>query len=407
MADRHLKTNGRLAFVLPKALLSGVEWEASRKLLAPYLLETVIASHDPNRWNFSENTDLSEVLVVARKTSVDNPEGNTLCVNLWTNEDAPLAALEISEQLREEPIPQLQEGSLSLRVGGDKVGEAFNIPWLELRGMAHWLFPCAFAQADLVRLVLDLCKGKLKVGSQSYPLPLCALHLLATLGPDRRRLWATFEVMDKPPGHPAFWGHDATEVNSVLQRPNSYLSKLSKPKEKQRTGYAESLLRQAGNVLIAERMWLNTQSAPAMLVTKPVLSNVWWPVQLRNDTNDSAAKALIVWLNSTLGLLILLSYRAETRGAWVDFKKPTLQNLPVLNLLTLKKEAMGTLVRCFDEVAGGSIQPLQKIAEDEARKKIDASVCEALGLPDLAELRGRLSLEPILSLSPLSPRTLS
>lgn len=407
LADRHLKTDGRLAFVLPKALLSGVEWEASRKLLAPYLLEDVIASHDPNRWNFSENTDLSEVLVVARKTSVANPEGNTVCVNLWTNQDAPLAALEIAEQLREERVPQLEEGALSLRVGGEKVGEAFSIPWLDLRAMPHWLFPCAFAQSDLVRLVLDLCKGKLPLNSRTYPLPLCPLHLLATLGPDRRRLWATFEVTDKAPGHPAFWGHDATEVTSLLQQPNAYLSKLSKPKEKQRKGYAETLLRQAGNVLIAERMWLNTQSAPAMFVAQPVLSNVWWPVQLRDDSHDNAAKSLIVWLNSTLGLLILLSYRAETRGAWVDFKKPTLQSLPVIDLQRLKKDAMRTLVRCFDEVAAGSIQPLQKIAEDEARKRIDDSVCEALGLPDLAELRERLSLEPILSLRPLTPRVLS
>jgi hypothetical protein len=67
VADRHLKTNGRLAFVLPKALLSGVDWEPSRKVLRGYALEAVIASHDPNRWNFSENTDLSEILLIARK----------------------------------------------------------------------------------------------------------------------------------------------------------------------------------------------------------------------------------------------------------------------------------------------------------------------------------------------------
>jgi len=86
--DLHLKAGGRMALVLPKALLSGVAWEQTRHLFRiRYTLEYIIASHDPNRWNFSENTDLSEVLLIARK--VDNPhtappvEGNVVCLNLW------------------------------------------------------------------------------------------------------------------------------------------------------------------------------------------------------------------------------------------------------------------------------------------------------------------------------------
>ena len=63
-----LRPNGRLALVLPKALLSGVAWDKTRNLLRDhYVLEWIVVSQDPERWNFSENTDLSEVLVVARK----------------------------------------------------------------------------------------------------------------------------------------------------------------------------------------------------------------------------------------------------------------------------------------------------------------------------------------------------
>jgi len=59
---------GHLAFVLPKGLLSGVEWAKTRQLLADrYHLRALIVSHDPNRWNFSENTDLSEVLLIATR----------------------------------------------------------------------------------------------------------------------------------------------------------------------------------------------------------------------------------------------------------------------------------------------------------------------------------------------------
>jgi hypothetical protein len=48
-ADRCLKPDGRLAFVLPKTLLSGPAWQNSRELLRRnYTLEYLIVSHDPD-----------------------------------------------------------------------------------------------------------------------------------------------------------------------------------------------------------------------------------------------------------------------------------------------------------------------------------------------------------------------
>jgi hypothetical protein len=193
-ADRYLKSAGRLAFVLPKSVLSGVDWKPTRELLSQgYAVETIIASHDPKRWNFSENTDLSEVLLIAVKTT-DAGHRKTLCVNLWSNEDVPMTAFEIVEQLRRGRIPPLAEGALSVRVGEHKVGEAFTLDWTELRALPHWLFPCAFAQNDLNRLLLELHRNsRLRMAGNEFLVPLSPLYLLGELGPDQRRLWATFE----------------------------------------------------------------------------------------------------------------------------------------------------------------------------------------------------------------------
>ena len=58
-----LASDGRLALVLPRALLSGVAWQETRRLLGNnYHLKYVIVSHQPGSWNFSENTELSECL---------------------------------------------------------------------------------------------------------------------------------------------------------------------------------------------------------------------------------------------------------------------------------------------------------------------------------------------------------
>jgi hypothetical protein len=69
VADPHIKRGGRIALVLPAALTIGPAWEKTRKLLTErYFIEYIIASHDAERWSFSENTDLSEVLLIARKS---------------------------------------------------------------------------------------------------------------------------------------------------------------------------------------------------------------------------------------------------------------------------------------------------------------------------------------------------
>jgi len=139
-ADLHLKPGGRIALVLPKALLSGVAWEETRKLFRlRYQLEYVIASHDPERWNFSENTDLSEVLIVARKA--DEPQagapadGDVICINLWKNPTTVIEALAIAHSVGRAGPPDIAtgQGAHEVLLGEMKFGEAVTIPWASVR----------------------------------------------------------------------------------------------------------------------------------------------------------------------------------------------------------------------------------------------------------------------------------
>ena len=52
---------GRLALVLPATVCTGPSWRQTRALIEnDFDLDMVITSHDPQRWNFSDSTDLSE-----------------------------------------------------------------------------------------------------------------------------------------------------------------------------------------------------------------------------------------------------------------------------------------------------------------------------------------------------------
>jgi SAM-dependent methyltransferase len=261
LADQVVKPGGHLAFVLPKGLLSGVEWAKTRQLLTDrYHLLALIVSHDPNRWNFSENTDLSEVLLIASRNPigvqrVDDrfPSPITLCVNLWHNPTDPLKALLLAEQLRE--LSDAQPDTIyDLWLGNEKAGETVIVRWSDLRALPHWLFPFAFAQGELVMTLLQLYRDG--VFNENY-LPLCPLQQLGELGPDVRDIYDGFEILEDtstPTNYPAFWGHDAETVTTLHQSPNAYLAPLRHPRPKRPLRDAELLWSRAGKVLIAERM---------------------------------------------------------------------------------------------------------------------------------------------------------
>lgn len=404
LADRYLKDEGRLALVLPRALLSGVAWEETRDLISRhYHLEWLIVSHEPNHWNFSENTNLSEVLIVARKRASKREDEIVSCVNLWRQPRNAVEALSVARQLVKGTLPDVStdQGALDLVIGQGKVGEALSVPWEWLRQRA-WGFPCAFAQSELARALFHLLDGKVYLPGQGiFPargrLKLCPLRQIGDLGFDVRDIHDGFEVTSGGP-YFAFRGHDSERVTTLIQEPNQTLQALSQARKGRPLRRASDLWQKAGRVLIAERLWLNTVRLASVLVSRKVLGTEWWTLALKGAEAE-AEKALVLWLNSTLGLLLLLGHRQETRGAWIKFKKPVLEEMSVLNVPKLSERAKEKLADAFDNLKAKQLLPFPHMANDPTRAAIDKAVANALGLPDFSLLRELLAREPIVCLS--------
>jgi len=64
-----LKERGVLAFVLPRVFLSGSDWSPVREFIVKKRwLAYIIISDDPKKyWAWSENTNLSEILLIYKK----------------------------------------------------------------------------------------------------------------------------------------------------------------------------------------------------------------------------------------------------------------------------------------------------------------------------------------------------
>jgi len=404
IADKYLVENGRMGLVLPRAVLSGVSWQKVRdKLLKDYHVEYIITSYETNnQWNFSENTDLSEVLLVARKTHNEDESGYTFFVNLWKKPSNELEAIYLGKQLKElydsAKLYDIENSNASpyhLKLHGKKIGEVYSAKLAENNFGVYNIF----SQMELNRVMLFLRKGIVYLPDQGIVgnIRLGTLSKFkAEIGPDVRQVHETFKASEVAGGsiYKAFWGYDSSITKTISQKPNVYL-------EPKNAGQARDLWNKRGKLLIVERARLNTYTVLATFLKEEVLSNVWWPVKVEDDV----AKILTIWLNSTWGILLLLSIAEVTQGPWVKFKKEHLWEMPIVDVSRISKKVKAGLLSLYDkEFCGKKIceSPLKALPEEFAnpsvRKEIDEEICKILGLDlKLDTLYKLLAKEPMLT----------
>ena len=99
-------------------------------------------------------------------------------------------------------------------------------------------------------------------------------------------------------------------------------------------------------------------------------------------------KPLVVWMNSSLGLLTLLAKRNSTHGGWVALKKADLRELSVLDTRRLTRSQLSGLSDLFDELAEAEFDRLPGMADCPARTALDDGVSEILWVAGFAGVEG-------------------
>lgn len=404
LADKHTKPGGRIAFVLPIAVASGEAWSKVRQFIAErYHLEIVITSHDTERMNFSENTDLSELLFIARKLKDGEVPGNTAYITLRRNPATIHEALDLESRLlnayrqiegRKEP-----QGSLAIQSADGIVGEITSLPAPKDNG--NWT-SAIFSQSLLAQVYWNLDQNCCLVSpgmSERNDLPLCRLDALGGVGYDVRDIMDAFEI-DRSgthwTPHPGFWNHNAKQVVQIAQASNAFLIARSSPAKGRPLKSAAAVWEKAGRLLLVSRLRSNTHRVLAIGLEKKALGNTWWAFD-DSSLSDTQRKVLLLWLNSTLGLLLYFGRRAITQGAWMQMKKPAWQSMPVLDVRALNQAQLQALAKTYDAVAEESLLPLAQTDSDPVRHRIDQALCDAMSLPDLTLVREVLAKEPSLT----------
>ena len=232
--------------------------------------------------------------------------------------------------------------------------------------------------------------------SVQQSIPLCRLDALGRLGYDVRDITDAFEV-DRTASqwtpYPGFWDHDADRVVQISQAPNAFLIARTESLKGRKLKSATAVWGKAGKVLLVSRLRTNTHKVLATGFDKKVLGNTWWAFD-DDSLSDTQRKALLLWLNSTLGLLMYFGCRAITQGAWMQMKKPAWLSMPVLNVRDLNQDQSEDLLATYDLVSKETFRPLAQLDSDPVRIQIDETLCKTLSLPSLNPIRELLVREP-------------
>ena len=371
IADLLLGSTGTLAVVEPFTACTSASGKAERDLLTDperFELELVVTSHDNRRIYFSENTDIHESLIVARRPSGRPEPRPTTFVSLAENPATASGA-----RLLAEAIQSAMNGDLT-RISD--YGNLATRTLEQLRGRP-WNATCFYDQslAEAYDLLTELPA-------------LAQLKDLAEVEPGGQRVRETFKRAKyrQSPDMRALWQNQSERQTTMRTTADTFL--VSKPG---RTDYAAKLWSKRGHLLLANRFRLNLTRTPAVYADEPILGSGFIPVVPKSEV-ELHCKAWCAWLNATPGIVAYLNIR-QKQLTYPNFSLDGLRSLPVpTNACDLP-----SLAATFDELANQPLMPLPSMAEDPIRKRLDEAVAAAVpGLSDktLADWRRRIPLEP-------------
>jgi hypothetical protein len=103
-----------------------------------------------------------------------------------------------------------------------------------------------------------------------------------------------------------------------------------------------------------------------------------------NITQTEAAQVVSIWLNSTFGIVPYIGYRAETEGAYGEWKTNQVRRVTALDPSKLTREQIDVLVEAFEEYyekEWGLFRTQIRNAQtedDHPRRELDKTVADAV-----------------------------
>ena len=182
---------------------------------------------------------------------------------------------------------------------------------------------------------------------------------------------------------------------------------IKKNEDKAKKYWAKS-----SRLLIAERLHLNTARIASILAEEPIIGSAWATVLIKDSAysdaygsertpalikqNLDAMRALCLWFNSTVGLLLFKSI-GSFKLTYPRFSLEKIKQLAVPNIK--QPHIVEALAKCQKEVARERLEAFPYLDECPVRRKIDDVVGKVMDIPQdtLASWRKLIAEEPSVS----------
>ncbi|UBF19622.1 type IIG restriction modification enzyme [Halorubrum tailed virus 10] len=377
LADKFLNEGGRIAAVIPATVLNKSTDSGVREmLLNDYDIEYIFAREDNP--NFSEDTDLREVMIIARKGNTE--DASTTYVSLDGLDVDSSLIRNVSEQLKDE-----KAGEVETIEDGSSTATVWRVPREQMD--THNLFsPFAVQNHSLFQLWGDILEQEdnltqiqhldagLTRGGSSHPWTGGCIG-----APDtnlrKSDVWQVksanedkLEVKHRHVGETVTVPRDAVEPY-FLRKP--YRQKLDITDLEEHTvvrefdeldrflslseedgipdGWESHIVDNAAHTSIPETVDLTAPGTSHIVyfTSKPRVSHRMW---MHSDLNEAESKVLSLWFDSSFGLLQMLLTRVPGRGGWTKYRKYTQNRFYTIHPNRLSDEDKELLMDCFEDV---------------------------------------------------------
>lgn len=345
-----------------------------RRLAERFHVETIIASHDPERIYFSENTDIGEMLMICRRWPDEKgTKPPTLVVNLARNPATPAEAISVAAAIETGNVASQGYGTVQ-RWPASRVASG---DW----GAVQFLSPY-------------LCEKFIEMRDGALFSPV-VLGSIANVGPAGQRIRDAFtrSTMPDAESRVALWQHDTEVTQSMAAKPDSNI--IAKPPK---AHLAKKYWDQRGTLLLPTHLFFQTVRATSVRLDTPGLGSLWVPCRIREPLEGSSdwEKCLCAYLNSSIGILSIMGDRTNKKPTYPNLSLDDMRKLVVPNFAAIGDAAVTQLAAAYDAHAEDVLLPLPEMDGDPVRRALDAAVVSALGLDGetVAAIRRSLAMEP-------------
>ena len=400
LAHRKLKPGGVIALVLPLTASAASSWQAFRRMMAQDYADLMFLSIAANgrEMSFSSDTDISECLVIGRKTGKPaatqeiclprrarlislrhrRPQGMAHSSILAKD----IAAIAEVRQIEDGPFggtPILVGDGLGAEMLSAQCGNDGEI-WSGLR-----LYDASLAQTAYALSHSNLW---LPASPLHFDLKTARLDNLASMG------LYDLDIIGAPPQgpftklpysptatYPALWNHNSRRETRIICEPDSQLQARRGMEAK-----ASRVWATAGRTHLNREFTFGSQALAVSFTAQETIGGRVWPNVNFHDKRFDCAFA--VWGNSTLGLLLHWWHSSRQQSSKASIAIRSADALPILDFRALTDEQLATAQAIFDDFRDQELQPAYLADADPNRALLDRRViCDLLGF-DAAVYQG-------------------